>query len=187
MHSISYYTNVKQLTGRACSQKVHVFPVELFARLSPAPEPPGRSCRGIVSFTSCTVNSTVVLDIWPLPHATARKGVRLDQLGRSDVPQPPQPDIAGRARSSIDSLNSCSTQIAASLPSHCSLSLGRRSSLQALAMANSVGDAPGPYPPGAAPPPPGFSVLILKEVKVVCFDTLLQVLILKNLYCSKIE
>jgi hypothetical protein len=28
-------------------------------------------------------------------------------------------------------------------------------------------------------------VLILKGVKVVCFDTLLQVLILKNLYCSK--
>jgi len=29
-------------------------------------------------------------------------------------------------------------------------------------------------------------VFILKEVKVVCFDTLLQVLILKNLYCTKI-
>jgi hypothetical protein len=30
------------------------------------------------------------------------------------------------------------------------------------------------------PPPPGFSqVLILKAVKVLCFDTLLQVLILK--------
>jgi hypothetical protein len=29
-------------------------------------------------------------------------------------------------------------------------------------------------------------VFILKEVKVVCFDTLLQVLILKNLYCTRI-
>jgi hypothetical protein len=29
-------------------------------------------------------------------------------------------------------------------------------------------------------------VFILKEVKVVCFDTLLQVLILKNFYWSKI-
>jgi hypothetical protein len=29
-------------------------------------------------------------------------------------------------------------------------------------------------------------VLILNGVKVVCFDTLLQVLILNNLYCTKI-
>jgi hypothetical protein len=29
-------------------------------------------------------------------------------------------------------------------------------------------------------------VFILKEVKVVCFDTLLQVLILNGLYCTKI-
>jgi len=29
-------------------------------------------------------------------------------------------------------------------------------------------------------------VLILKEVKVICFDTLLQVLILKSLHCTKI-
>jgi hypothetical protein len=35
------------------------------------------------------------------------------------------------------------------------------------------------------PPPPGFSqVFILKEVKVLCFDTLLQVLILKGLTSS---
>jgi hypothetical protein len=29
-------------------------------------------------------------------------------------------------------------------------------------------------------------VLILKEVKVICFDTLLQMLILQGLYCTKI-
>jgi hypothetical protein len=29
-------------------------------------------------------------------------------------------------------------------------------------------------------------VLILKKVKVICFDTLLQVLILNGLYCTKI-
>src|SRR5216684_8631077 len=52
----------------------------------------------------------------------------------------------------------------------------------------SVRDAPGPFcqgcarsvPPGVVPPSPLFSqVLILKVVKVLCFDTLLQVLILK--------
>src|SRR5712692_7934737 len=47
---------------------------------------------------------------------------------------------------------------------------------------HSVRDVPGPYQPGAHPPPPGFSqVLILKVVKVLCFDTLLQVFILKEL------
>src|SRR6266481_2094445 len=52
----------------------------------------------------------------------------------------------------------------------------------------SVRDAPGLFcqgcarsvPRRGAPPPLGFSqVLILKVVKVLCFDTLLQVLILK--------
>src|SRR5260370_41959739 len=44
----------------------------------------------------------------------------------------------------------------------------------------SVRDVPGPYPEARCPPPLGFSqVLILKVVKVLCFDTLLQVLILK--------
>jgi hypothetical protein len=33
---------------------------------------------------------------------------------------------------------------------------------------------------GAPPSPPFLQVLILKEVKVLCFDTLLQVLILKD-------
>ncbi len=43
----------------------------------------------------------------------------------------------------------------------------------------SVRDVPGPYQLARYPPPPGFSqVLILKVVKVLCFDTLLQVLIL---------
>src|SRR5712692_3412659 len=54
----------------------------------------------------------------------------------------------------------------------------------------SVRDAPGPFCQGCArsvpepipSPPPGFSqVLILKVVKVLCFDTLSQVLILKEL------
>ena len=37
------------------------------------------------------------------------------------------------------------------------------------------------------PPPLGFSqVLILNAVKVLCFDTLLQVLILRNFYWSNI-
>jgi hypothetical protein len=35
-------------------------------------------------------------------------------------------------------------------------------------------------------PPVFHKVLILKQVKVICFDTLLQVLILKSLYCTKI-
>ena len=46
----------------------------------------------------------------------------------------------------------------------------------------SVRDVPGPYPDGTTPLPPGFSqVFILKGVKVLCFDTLLQVLILNKL------
>src|SRR6266849_10331576 len=54
----------------------------------------------------------------------------------------------------------------------------------------SVRDAPGPFCQGCArsvpgcwvPPSPLFSqVLILKAVKVLCFDTLLQVLILNGL------
>jgi hypothetical protein len=41
-------------------------------------------------------------------------------------------------------------------------------------------DAPGPYPEWGETPPPVFAqVFILKVVKVLCFDTLLQVLILK--------
>src|SRR5216683_6646715 len=64
----------------------------------------------------------------------------------------------------------------------------------------SVRDAPGPFcqgcarsvPPSVPPPSPLFpEVLILKEVKVVCFDTLLQVLILKELIsrrnCAKCD
>jgi hypothetical protein len=40
--------------------------------------------------------------------------------------------------------------------------------------------------PMEGPPPPGFSqVFILKGLKVVCFDTLLQVLILKTLTFEK--
>src|SRR5258708_13832643 len=61
----------------------------------------------------------------------------------------------------------------------------------------SVRDAPGPFCQGCArsvppqqryPPPPGFSqVLILKVVKVLCFDTLLQVLILKAVQLGPIR
>jgi len=44
----------------------------------------------------------------------------------------------------------------------------------------SVRDVPGLYRRGGGPLPLGFSqVLILNLVKVLCFDTLLQVLILK--------
>jgi hypothetical protein len=45
----------------------------------------------------------------------------------------------------------------------------------------SVRDVPGPYRVGNTPLPLGFSqVVILKLLKVVCFHTLLQVLILKD-------
>jgi len=47
---------------------------------------------------------------------------------------------------------------------------------------DSVRDVPVPYLAGYLPPPPGFSqVFILKAVKVLCFDTLLQVFILNEL------
>jgi len=45
-----------------------------------------------------------------------------------------------------------------------------------------VWHVPGLYTRVGIPPSPCFSqVLILKEVKVLCFDTLLQVLILRDL------
>lgn len=43
-------------------QKHNLSPVSLFAGLSPGPEPPRMSCRGIVSIRSCTVNGTAVLE-----------------------------------------------------------------------------------------------------------------------------
>jgi hypothetical protein len=45
-HSISNYTNVKWLRPRACSEKVHLSPVELFAGFSPALEPPEEVVQG---------------------------------------------------------------------------------------------------------------------------------------------
>jgi hypothetical protein len=44
--SIDNYTNVKQLTRRARSKKVHLVPICSFARLSPALEPPREVVQG---------------------------------------------------------------------------------------------------------------------------------------------
>ena len=49
-----------------------------------------------------------------------------------------------------------------------------------------VRDVPGLYPATGLPLPPGFSqVFILKGLKVLCFDTLLQVFILKVLTAAR--
>ncbi|SRR5260221_11255292 len=48
----------------------------------------------------------------------------------------------------------------------------------------SVRDVPVRTPSGG-PPPPGFFISVhFERVKVICFDTLLQVLILKTLHCT---
>src|SRR6266403_2132521 len=60
--------------------------------------------------------------------------------------------------------------------------VGRESSglCQGCSRSKFVKDVPGLYPLRGGPPPPYFSqVFILKLVKVLCFDTLLQVFILK--------
>src|SRR5258706_14391222 len=42
-----------------------------------------------------------------------------------------------------------------------------------------------PSVPSGGPPPPGFFISVhFERVKVICFDTLLQVLILKTLHCT---
>src|SRR6202040_2524747 len=62
-HSICNYTNVNELTPRACPEK-YTFPLLISSPgFRPRRSHRGRSCRGIVGFRTWRVNGTVVLGL----------------------------------------------------------------------------------------------------------------------------